>query len=74
VEAINLEEYLIVSCNFHFPVDVIISGQHISGHVEQLDEDDRVLIAGKWYPIAAIKRPSQSEEIGGSQSDQIRRQ
>lgn len=65
MEAINLEKYLVVSCNFHCRVDVVIAGQHITGQVEQLGEDDRVMIGGKWYPIAAIKRPSQTEEIGG---------
>lgn len=50
-----MEEYLIVSCNFHCPVDVLVSGQRITGHVEQLDEDDRVLIGGKWYPIEEVQ-------------------
>jgi len=49
-----MEEYLIVSHNFHCPVDVIISGQHITGQVEELD-DDRARIGGAWYPIREME-------------------
>ncbi|WP_391572181.1 hypothetical protein [Cohnella sp.] len=59
-----MEEYLIVSCNFRVPIDVIIAGQHVIGLVEQPDEKDRVLIAGQWYPIAAIMRSTPAEQIG----------
>ncbi len=55
LEAISMEEYLIVSYNFECPVDVVIAGQHIIGLVEQLDEDDRVMISGKWYPIGEVQ-------------------
>jgi len=53
-----MEEYLIVSCNFHCLVDVIIAGHHVTGLVEQLDEDDRVLIAGQWYSIGEVQYAS----------------
>lgn len=51
-------EYLIVSFNFQRPVRVIVSGRRIRGLVEQLDEDDRVLIAGQWYPIEEVQYAS----------------
>ncbi len=50
-----MEELLIVSHNFNCHVDVIIAGKRIIGLVEQLDEDDRVLISGKWYPIEEVQ-------------------
>jgi len=55
MEAIVVEELLIVSHNFNCHVDVIIAGKRIIGLVEQLDEDDRVLISGKWYPIEEVQ-------------------
>jgi len=60
-----MEEYLIVSCNFNCRVDVIASGQHISGLVDQLDEDGRVMIGGNWYPISELMRSTPPRQIGG---------
>jgi len=48
-----LEEFLIVSHNFQCPVEVVVEGRHISGLVEQLDEEN-VLIAGQWYLIEEV--------------------
>lgn len=50
-----MEEYLIVSHNFGCPVNVIASGQRVTGLVEHIDEDDRVLIGGMWYPIEEVQ-------------------
>lgn len=44
-----------MSFNFECPVYVIAAGQRVTGLVEQLDEDDRVLISGNWYPIGEIQ-------------------
>jgi len=52
-----VEEFLTLSCNFRIPVDVIVAGQHVVGKVEDID-DDRALIAGKWYPIGEINYAS----------------
>jgi len=45
-----MEEFLTLSCNFKIPVDVMIAGRHVVGKVDDID-DDRAMIAGKWYPI-----------------------
>jgi len=49
-----VEEYLIISHNFHCPVDIIVGNRHVEGQVDDI-EDDRAMIAGQWYPIKEIR-------------------
>jgi len=50
-----VEEYLIIAHNFKVPVDVILSGRHVIGMVEKIDEYGRVKIKGRWYPMDRLE-------------------
>lgn len=50
-----MEEYLIIAHNFKIPVDVILAGRHVTGIVEEIDEDGRVKIKGRWYPMVRLE-------------------
>lgn len=50
-----MEELLTLSCNFSEPIGLIVGDQHITGIVEEID-DDRVRLAGAWYPLKEVRQ------------------
>lgn len=50
----NIEEIITLSLNFREPIGIIVDAKEINGVIEDMDELDRVLLAGEWYRLQDI--------------------
>ncbi|XID91021.1 hypothetical protein ACF3MZ_21215 [Paenibacillaceae bacterium WGS1546] len=57
-----MEELLTLSCNFGLPIGLLVGNQHMTAVVEEID-DDRVRLAGEWYPLREVRTDGRPDDL-----------